>query len=217
MLTNTKISDLIFDPEASTGDFISRFNKYPVIKRESDTQHQYWVTLFVRIISQNIVIEKYRKANISKIIDFVLNCTSAALVHDYLENVTDDVAMDLKHNDFNGEAIAALISEYEEHHLNQKNLFEGQYVNNFLVDSICHENDLIKKIIKVGDWLATLKYLYQELNFGNKNLKAVIERALSKYIISIVALKKVAIEEFGFDYINNNLFDQLYIYHERFK
>ena len=182
---NATLSHQIFNTDLTSADYIIRFNKTPVIKPESVTQHTFWVTLFTRLIASHL----------TKDIDnlFTLMCIDAALTHDFVdENITGDVLFDFKHNELNGDKVVELVNEFVESKMDEYYPTPSLF-NNYVRNSIGLTNQkIIKSIIKVADWLACMKYEEQELCLGNKAFIPILIKSLKKYDKAVVTLKMEA-------------------------
>lgn len=213
MIDNPLISELIFDSEFTSTDDIKRFNGMQTIRDESVSQHSYWVAVFSRFIAEGIVLPKYRKQ--ADMIQFVLNCVTKSIFHDHDETVTGDVIFNFKHNNFNGKQVSGLVYDYALHnfknHLNNKDNIVSEIVH----ESLFQLNVLEKSVIKVADWLACLKYEYQEIHIGNKNFCKILNKSLNNYKICIENLKEASVEYLG-DKYNHKLINQLNLNYEQF-
>ncbi len=194
------IAEQIFNTELTSIDWIDRFNKTPTIKRETVSQHSYWVILFSRLIAAAYT----KKPNFT----FIIACVDAAITHDYDETITGDVLFDFKHNLLNGEEVCKLIDDYVSSKLADDH-FDNIEMSEYITASLKlqKENKLVKAVIKVADWLACLKYEYQELNLGNKAFISILDKSLSGYQKAVTNLKNEAVVD-GQD-INEKFFKHL--------
>jgi len=204
------LANQIFNTDLTSIDYINRFNRTPVVKMESVSQHTFWVILFSRIIASRIT----KKTDY----EFVLMCVDAATVHDLFdETITGDILFDFKHNPFNGDKVRQLIDEYVEHQ--SKEIYpkdSGNIMNNHLNQSFYKEDEklgnMIKSVVKVADWLACLKYEYQEFCFGNNAFYKILTKSLNKYNKSVSKLKTNSVEffnTFGRDEVDIEFFEEL--------
>lgn len=202
------LANQIFNTDLTSIDFIKRFNKTPIVREESVSQHTFWVILFTRIISSRIL----KKTDFQ----FVMMCVDAATVHDFEETTTGDVLFDFKHNSLNGTKVVELIDEYSKEQID-KNFPKGSVFNDYLQQALAqNEVKIIKAIVKVADWLACLKYEKQELDFGNSAFQPILFKSLSKYEKAVNKLKLEARNYFKNE-VDEGFFQELnYITYEQF-
>lgn len=153
---------------------ITRWNNSRRIKDETVAHHSYLVTLFVNFLVERLCEDLYSvKGRIDgygylKVSDFKLKVIRASLMHDFDEMTTGDILYTVKSNKYNGEELTKLLDDFVAIKINE--LLEGVHNSerNTFMESTHYYNDLlIKSIVKVGDWLACLFYIYKERQLGN--------------------------------------------------
>lgn len=169
------IFDILEDPYYHTFDEIHRFNMHPVIKKESDSQHSWWVTFFAKCVLDEAL------KNWAGHYQFKLMVLEAALLHDFPEIITGDMAHDVKYNEYNGSVLKQALNTYENEVLEKWNKRGGCFSG--ICDALATlDRDLVKSVVKVADWLATLKNILQEVRMGNRLMYDMFYRSTAKAV-----------------------------------
>jgi len=147
-------------------DNLYRFNGLLLINRESVREHTYNVLLFSRLLAKELGINK--KSLLLEVMDY-------ALLHDVCEIFDFDVNYTVKYNSYNGESIRTVLDNYTKFRMNEK-LKQG--LNDYFKKSTIESNELVKFIVKVGDWLSCVFYLTKEKRLGNKGVEIEYRRSL---------------------------------------
>lgn len=182
-----KYTDFILNDKYSSIDEITRFSSYKTFKQESVSTHSYWVTLFT-----SLLLKEMFKKDSMEVLKIKLHATNGAIFHDFVENFTGDISHDVKYNNFNGDDIRPLLSDYEKHVWENRfgdNDEKSKFVRECAMIEDSYLNDLSKKVIKVADWLACIKTEYTEIQMGNKYFDKVIELSFRKIMTSIDTLE----------------------------
>jgi 5'-deoxynucleotidase YfbR-like HD superfamily hydrolase len=161
-----KIIDIIFDKNFTSLDETFRFNGLSLKRPESVSQHTYWVLLFAYLILDEMYGLSTEEGR--KYLPLSWDIMGVCLFHDFDESLTGDVIFNFKHNAYNGDVIRAAIKDFVEKVL----LVQYRYKENLgnkiydLVSGFKKEQEIIKRFVKICDWLACYKYEWQEVNRG---------------------------------------------------
>ena len=171
------IIDKIFsDSDLDELNNMVRWNGANRIKDETVAHHSYIVTMFARLLSEEIF-----KGDV----EAKLMTTTYAIFHDFDEIFTGDINHRVKHNQLNGKKIQFLLDEYVSQKANEK---FADFSNNsdFIINKILNKDipNHIRKLVKVCDWLSMIYYLVKERNLGNKSLENRYNYCISKFIES---------------------------------
>ncbi len=166
--------DVLKSEEFNSLDNINRFNKTRVLKHETVSQHTYWVTLFIAFIMAELTCLGVKECDDPNTKNEAL---LAGMFHDFDESISGDTLFDTKHNDFNGKDIKKSICAYIDHRM--KKFYTNTPVCNVLNKAMksTENNELIRFIVKLSDWLACLKYEYSELQLGNIHFEAIMHKS----------------------------------------
>ena len=164
-------------------DNIKQWQERDTFKEESVSQHSYKVTIFARILLEDIF-----KIENEEIIKFKLDVVTLAMFHDWDEAlILRDLSHDTKYNEFNGDKIREQLDNLS-HHLSEKEFGEGELISNQLE---CPDK-LVKAFVKFCDWLALQYFVKREISLGNKNFELTLkycrenlEKAEDKLFISL--------------------------------
>lgn len=182
-------------------DSIFRFSGAPIIKSETISQHQWWVTMFTRILCDEMIV-KDELLNYSA---FALEVVSYAMFSDTGEAYSGDVIYTVKYNKYNGPEIRKALDLFVEKKMEEE-LGHDSLIREYSLDP---EEICIKNICKVADWLALLKQLVVEHSLGNSNLEKVFDTTFKQLEIQIDNCEKNIIKKFGEKAVNKNFIFQL--------
>jgi 5'-deoxynucleotidase YfbR-like HD superfamily hydrolase len=147
-----------------------RWNGLSRIKDETVAQHTYIVTLFSRIIFEEVFSLSEINESIRNII--LVEILTYALFHDFDESFTGDILHNFKHNSFNGDKFVKHTNEY----LNEVKIdkFNSGNPTHDLISKYAFDKNvskLVKNIVKLADWLSMTFYIKKEIMLGNKNVE----------------------------------------------
>lgn len=158
-------------------DNIKQWSEKDVFKQESVSQHSFKVTVFCRILLEEIFEREIGEA----VVKFKLDCVTLAMLHDMDEAlIRRDLSHDTKYNKFNGEDIRASLDSLS-HHIAKEEFSEFcapealTATSTMLLDNIINVDQDVKIFVKFCDWLAIKFYIERELSLGNKQFESTLE------------------------------------------
>ena len=132
--------------------------------QESVSQHSYKVTIFARVLLEEIFGEN----NSEEVLKFKLDVVTFAMLHDWDEAlILRDLSHDMKYNKFNGDEIREEVNKLSEHIAN-RDFNDGSDTGKMLVKNIVEPDKDVKIFVKLCDWLALQFYIYREIQLGNR-------------------------------------------------
>ena len=132
--------------------------------QESVSQHSYKVTIFSRVLLEEI----FGDNNSADVLKFKLDVVTFAMLHDWDEAlILRDLSHDMKYNSFNGDEIREEVNKLSEH-IAKRDFNDGSPAGNMLVKNITDVDKDVKIFVKVCDWLALQFYIYREIQLGNR-------------------------------------------------
>ena len=132
--------------------------------QESVSQHSYKVTIFARVLLEEIFGEN----NSEEVLKFKLDVVTFAMLHDWDEAlILRDLSHDMKYNKFNGDEIREEVNKLSEHIAN-RDFNDGSDTGKMLVKNINDVDKDVKIFVKLCDWLALQFYIYREIQLGNR-------------------------------------------------
>lgn len=132
--------------------------------QESVSQHSYKVTIFARVLLEEIFGEN----NSEEVLKFKLDVVTFAMLHDWDEAlILRDLSHDMKYNKFNGDEIREEVNKLSEHIAN-RDFNDGSDAGKMLVKNITDVDKDVKIFVKLCDWLALQFYIYREIQLGNR-------------------------------------------------
>lgn len=132
--------------------------------QESVSQHSYKVTIFARVLLEEIFGEN----NSEEVLKFKLDVVTFAMLHDWDEAlILRDLSHDMKYNKFNGDEIREEVNKLSEHIAN-RDFNDGSDTGKMLVKNITDVDRDVKIFVKLCDWLALQFYIYREIQLGNR-------------------------------------------------
>jgi 5'-deoxynucleotidase YfbR-like HD superfamily hydrolase len=172
--------DVILSNEFNSLDNINRFNGIRVMKHENVAQHSYWVTIFATLLVDEFVTAGALSGFIEKpseVSTFQLKVLNACLFHDFDESLTGDILFDFKYNKVNGSSVKELLKEFVNDALT--GFDEGTAIERRIFTSIndCDGGIMTKIFVKMADWLACIKYEYNEIQMGNALFIPIIKKS----------------------------------------
>lgn len=169
-------------------DNIKQWEEKDVFNKESISQHSYKVSVFCRILLEDIF--GFNVVNVHAMA-FKLQCMDKAMFHDWDEILlTRDISHEVKYNEYNGEKIRKEIDSFVAHESHKEfGLFAdgeaesiGQYnpsAHMLISNMTSSSTETVRKFVKLCDWLALLFFVKRERELGNKTLEEQWERCKS--------------------------------------
>lgn len=157
-------------------DNIIQWQERDVNQRESVSQHSFKVAVFTRIILEDI----FGTTLNGNIEELKLKCVTHAIFHDWDESIFKrDVSHDIKYNVYNGMEVRDAINHYVKHQFasdfQEQNEHGDTDSYKMLESSIITVPPIVKKIVKVADWLALLYFCNREIAMGNLTFKETLQ------------------------------------------
>lgn len=174
------IIDKIFhDPDFDQLNNMVRWNGLNRIKEETVAHHSYFVAMVSRLLAEEI----FGKDDV----EIKLQITTYAIFHDFDEMFTGDIAHVVKYGNAYGEELRNLLDLIIKDKVNAKFNKERES-ENLIVEVMTSVPFLVKKVVKVADWLSMVFYLKKELNLGNSSLVSQQEYCVEKVRIACIDL-----------------------------
>lgn len=144
-----------------------RWNGLNRIKDETVGHHTHIVTLFTRIILEDIFEDYDDSAHLNSII---ADAMTYAVFHDFDESFTGDILHNFKHNNFNGSRIRADLEDYL-NNIRIKYFNLQTPLHSMIAKYAFHKkvDDISKNVVKLADWLSMAFYTKKEISLGNTN------------------------------------------------
>lgn len=162
-------------------DNIVQWSEKDVFTRETVSQHSYKVTVFCRVLLQEIF------GNLSNYNDEVQEFASAAidhaLFHDWDEALLlRDISHETKYNSYNGAEIRQALDNLSGY-LSVRELTDHTLCGAFIHGALNEQDTDVLLFCKFCDWMALGFFLRRELSLGNRSLMEqvdTVERGLKK-------------------------------------
>ena len=185
-------------------DNIVQWSEKDVFTRETVSSHSYKVTVFCRVLLEEI----FRVDNDSTR-EFKMNCVTHAMFHDWDEALLlRDISHETKYNSYNGEQIRTVLDNLSKH-LAVNEFLDGTSTGEFVFGAIFTNDESVNSFCKVCDWLALAFFIKREQSMGNQNLDAqetTVKNGLRKSINRCVG---ILVQRFGRDNIRVSVFEDL--------
>ena len=185
-------------------DNIVQWSEKDVFTRETVSSHSYKVTVFCRVLLEEI----FRVDNDSTR-EFKMNCVTHAMFHDWDEALLlRDISHETKYNSYNGEQIRSVLDNLSKH-LAVNEFLDGTSTGEFVLGAIFTNDESVNSFCKVCDWLALAFFIKREQSMGNQNLSAqetTVKDGLRKSINRCVG---ILVQRFGRDNIRVSVFEDL--------
>ena len=185
-------------------DNIVQWSEKDVFTRETVSSHSYKVTVFCRVLLEEI----FRVDNDSTR-EFKMNCVTHAMFHDWDEALLlRDISHETKYNSYNGEQIRSVLDNLSKH-LAINEFLDGTSTGEFVFGAIFTNDESVNSFCKVCDWLALAFFIKREQSMGNQNLSAqetTVKDGLRKSINRCVG---ILVQRFGRDNIRVSVFEDL--------
>ena len=185
-------------------DNIVQWSEKDVFTRETVSSHSYKVTVFCRVLLEEI----FRVDNDSTR-EFKMNCVTHAMFHDWDEAfLLRDISHETKYNSYNGEQIRSVLDSLSKH-LAVNEFLDETSTGEFIFGAIFTNDESVNSFCKVCDWLALAFFIKREQSMGNQNLSAqetTVKNGLRKSINRCVG---ILVQRFGRDNIRVSVFEDL--------
>lgn len=185
-------------------DNIVQWSEKDVFTRETVSSHSYKVTVFCRVLLEEI----FRVDNDS-IRAFKMNCVTHAMFHDWDEALLlRDISHETKYNSYNGEQIRSVLDNLSKH-LAVNEFLDGTSTGEFVFGAVFTNDESVNSFCKVCDWLALAFFIKREQSMGNQNLSAqetTVKDGLRKSVNRCVG---ILVQRFGRDNIKVSVFEDL--------
>ena len=152
-------------------DNIIQWSEKDVFNKESVSQHSYKVTIFCRVLLEEV----FGKNKTRKQREFIMSCVDHAMFHDWDEALLlRDISHETKYNPYNGEEIRNSLNNLSKY-LGERELTDETPCGSFIFDSLNEVDEDVLTLCKFCDWLALAFFIQRELLVGNQNLSKQIE------------------------------------------
>lgn len=174
-------------------DNIIQWSEMDVTTRESVSQHSYKVTVFCRVLLEEIFGPKFKP----EVADFVISCVDHAMFHDWDEALLlRDISHETKYNEFNGKELRAVLDALSEF-LAKKEFNTDAVGGKFVYDALNVTDSKVLLFCKVCDWMALAFFIKREQSRGNTNLSAQYVTVYNGLTKSIEKCKSILLTEFS--------------------
>ena len=186
-------------------DNLVQWSEKDIFTRETVSSHSYKVTIFCRVL-----LEEIFEGNCSEeVITFKLKCVDHAMFHDWDESLLlRDISHETKYNSYNGKEIRDALDNLSTH-LAVAEFLDGSFAGQFIFGAMNEMNEDVNTFCKVCDWLALAFFIKRERSMGNQNLDAqetTVKVGLRK---SIDKCKRMLVERFYKANIKVSIFEVL--------
>ena len=186
-------------------DNIIQWSEMDVITRESVSQHSYKVTIFCRVLLEEIFGHKFSHV----VANYVISCVDHAMFHDWDEALLlRDISHETKYNEFNGDKIRAELDALSKFLSNKE--FETDTVGGkFVYDALNTTDSKVLLFCKVCDWMALAFFIKRDQSRGTTNLSAqyaTVRNGLTKSIDNCKAMLLIGFSNYK---PNVSVFDEV--------
>lgn len=185
-------------------DNIVQWSEKDVFTRETVSSHSYKVTVFCRVLLEEIFC-----VDSDSVRAFKMNCVTHAMFHDWDEALLlRDISHETKYNSYNGEQIRSVLDNLSKH-LAVNEFLDGTSTGEFVFGAVFTNDESVNSFCKVCDWLALAFFIKREQSMGNQNLSAqetTVKDGLRKSINRCVG---ILVQRFGRDNIRVSVFEDL--------
>ena len=186
-------------------DNIIQWSEMDVITRESVSQHSYKVTIFCRVLLEEIFGNKFSPV----VANYVISCVDHAMFHDWDEALLlRDISHETKYNEFNGDKIRAELDALSKF-LSKKEFETDTVGGQFVYDALNTTDSKVLLFCKVCDWMALAFFIKREQSRGNTNLSAQYATVRNGLTKSIDNCKAMMLIEFSNYKPNVSVFDEV--------
>ena len=186
-------------------DNIIQWSEKDVFNKESVSQHSYKVTIFCRVLLEEV----FGKNKTRKPREFMMSCVDHAMFHDWDEALLlRDISHETKYNEFNGEEIRAALDALSK--FLAKKEFETDTVGGqFVYDALNTTDSKVLIFCKVCDWMALAFFIKREQSRGNTNLSAQYVTVRNGLTKSVDKCKSMLLTAFSGYEPNVSVFDEV--------
>ena len=186
-------------------DNIIQWSEMDVITRESVSQHSYKVTIFCRVLLEEIFCHKFSPV----VANYVISCVDHAMFHDWDEALLlRDISHETKYNKFNGDKIRAELDALSKF-LSKKEFETDTLGGQFVYEALNTTDSKVLLFCKVCDWMALAFFIKREQSRGNTNLSAQYATVRNGLTKSIDNCKAMLLIEFSNYKPNVSVFDEV--------
>lgn len=186
-------------------DNIIQWSEMDVITRESVSQHSYKVTIFCRVLLEEIFCHKFSPV----VANYVISCVDHAMFHDWDEALLlRDISHETKYNEFNGDKIRAELDALSKF-LSKKEFETDTLGGQFVYEALNTTDSKVLLFCKVCDWMALAFFIKREQSRGNTNLSAQYATVRNGLTKSIDNCKAMLLIEFSNYKPNVSIFDEV--------
>lgn len=192
--------DKIYDgPYLRRLDNIIQWSEMDVLNRESVSQHSYKVTIFARVLLEDV----FRGSDTERIRQFKRECVDHAMFHDWDEAlIRRDISHVTKYNKYNGDKIREQLNSLAAELAHKEFDEDGSSAERLLLQSILSPDPTVKKFVKLCDWLAMAFFVRREQKLGNKNMRledTTIFNGISQCVAALSDILKEKFPEMEFE------------------
>jgi 5'-deoxynucleotidase YfbR-like HD superfamily hydrolase len=184
-------------------DNIIQWLEKDTLKRESVAGHSFKVSVFCRVLLEDI----FGNTDDTNILKFKLDCVTFALLHDWDEAlIRRDISHEIKYNKWNGDEFRALLDKLSSHYAIQEfGPLNDSDSADMIIRNIINPGDLIHSFVKICDWLAMEYFLIREMRMGNKQFIETSDYCIDNACKQIYFVKSLLKENFKNDAKINEL------------
>lgn len=157
-------------------DNIKQWLEIDTLNKESVSQHSFKVAAFAVTLMEEVYDGNYAV----EVTDLFCQVVTHAIFHDLDEAlILRDLSHEVKYNNYNGDKIRDELGDYAnyaffkhffpEKKKGYKEISESD-LEHTLYNAVFCTNEVVKKFVKLCDWLAMGHYVIRELSVGNTNL-----------------------------------------------
>jgi 5'-deoxynucleotidase YfbR-like HD superfamily hydrolase len=158
---------------------VHRFSGSLRIREQNLATHSYWTALISGVLFQAEL--EYTVLQSKSTFSFQLgNVLQAALIHDVDEVISGDMLHTFKHNVMTKDVMQQVNTLVQK--LTHKDLFiDFPYLQDFFHAAYrqSHDNVHVNFLVKMGDWVQLLQYVYEEISLGNKTMLPKLKRGIN--------------------------------------
>lgn len=179
-------------------DNIVQWSEMDVFQRESVSQHSFKVTIFTRVLLEDIFKNVDSGMVISGTVNiFKRDCVDYAMFHDFDEAlIRRDISHVTKYNRFNGDSIRKNLNALSEH-LSEESFRDGTAAGEFVHNNIIHPSSIVKRFVKLCDWLAMAFFIRREQRLGNSNMRLEDTTVFNGIRVSVDDVRELLKSNFG--------------------
>lgn len=156
-------------------DNIKQWLEIDTLNKESVSQHSFKVAAFSVMLLEEVYDGNYSQ----EVSSLFYKVITHAIFHDLDEAlILRDLSHEVKYNDYNGDKIRNVLDDYTNHAFSKHffpekkcdDVISESDLDTTLYNAVFCTDDVVKKFVKLCDWLAMAHYVIRELSVGNTNL-----------------------------------------------